>query len=143
MAKSDDTALTDLMKQTQAAVTLNPMVRPQIEQFWQAQEKMLQEAQAFTEHWFERRHDATKTALKAADHVTNGGSDPSEALKTMSDWQRHSVERVMEDFREWVELCTRCAGHVTTAEVEAEKEGLEKAAKQVKSASKTKHATPV
>ena len=56
MAKSDDTALTDLMKQTQAAVTLNPMVRPQIEQFWQAQEKMLQEAQAFTEHWFERRH---------------------------------------------------------------------------------------
>ena len=143
MAKSDDTSLVDLMKQRQAAVTLTPMLRPQIEQFWQAQEKMLREAQAFTEHWFERRHDATKTAIKAVENVTNGGSDPSEALKSMSDWQRHSVERVMEDFREWAHLCTRCAGHVTTAEVEAEKEGLEKAAKLVKSASTTKHATPV
>lgn len=143
MANSNDSALADFVKQTQAAITLNPMLRPQIEQFWQTQEKMLQEAQAFTQHWFERRHVATKTALKAVKNVANGGSDASGALKTMSDWQKHSIERVFEDFREWVELCTRCAGLATTAEAEAEKAGLKEAARQMKSAAKTKHAIPV
>jgi hypothetical protein len=143
MANSDDTVLTDLMKQTQAAVSLNPMLKPQIEQFWQAQEQMLQEAQAFTEHWFERRHDATKTALKAVEEVSDGKAGPSNALKAMSEWQRSSMERIVEDFREWVELCTRCAGHVTSAEIEAEKEGLKTATKQVTSSAKARHATPV
>lgn len=143
MAKTNDSVLADLMKQTQAAVALNPMLSPQIEQFWQAQEKMLKETEAFTKHWFERRHTATKSALKAVENVTNGGSGPSDAMKTLSDWQQHSMERVVGDFQEWVELCARCAGHVTAAEYDAEKEGLEKAAKQAASGSKTKHATPV
>ncbi|SDZ60029.1 Phasin protein [Jannaschia faecimaris] len=143
MAKADDSALTELMKQTQAAVTLNPMLRPQIDQYWQMQEKMLREAEAFTKHWFERRHTATETALKASKDAMSGGSDPTDALKTMSDWQQHSMERLVEDFREWVELCSRCAGHVTRAEVEAEVDGLKRTAKQVAASTNTKHSTPV
>lgn len=72
-AKTDDSAIADLIKQTQGAVALNPILGPQIEQFWQAQEKMLQEAEAFTKHWFERRHSAAKSALKAVENVTNSG----------------------------------------------------------------------
>ena len=143
MAKTDNSAIADLIKQTQVAVALNPVLGPQIEQFWQAQEKMLQEAEAFTKHWFERRHSAAKSPLKAVENVTNGGPDPSDVIKTLSDWQQHSVERVVGDVQEWVDLCTRCVGHVTTAEIDANKEGLEKTAKQAASGSKTKHATRV
>ena len=143
MANSDNTVLADLMKQTQAAATLNPMLTPQIEQFWQAQEQMLQEANTGSSGAMMQQNDATNTALNAVKEVSNGKSDPSNALKAMTDWQRNSMERIVEDFREWVELCTRCAGHVTSAEIEAEKEGLQKAAKQVASGTKGKHATPV
>jgi hypothetical protein len=143
MARSDDSTVAGLVKQMQAAATLNPMFRPHVEEYWKAQEKVLREAETFAEHWFHRRHIATKTALDVVHDVTNGGSDPSGALRTMSDWQRHSTERVIEDFREWVELCMRCAGHVTSAETKAEREGLEKASEQVAAGSKTKHATPV
>lgn len=130
ISNSDESTLTDLIRQTQAAVTFNPMLRPQIEQYWQAQEKTLQEAQAFAEHWFERRHMATQTALKAVEDVGNSGSAPSDALKTLFEWQQHSMDNIVEDFREWVELCTRCAGHYTNAEVDVDKEGIKKVAKK-------------
>lgn len=139
MAKSDESALTDLMSQTQAVMTNNPMLGPQIEQYSQAQEKTFQEAQAFAEHWFERRRFETQTVLKAVEDVTNGGSAPSDALKTLFDWQQNSMERAFEDFREWVELCTRCAGRFTSAEVEVDKEGIKKVANKVPSSSRTKH----
>ncbi|MCO4847870.1 MAG: hypothetical protein KC448_07850 [Yoonia sp.] len=143
MAKSDDSALADLMTLTQQVVTLNPMLRPQVEQYWQAQEKMLKEAETFTKHWFERRHTAAKSALETARDVTNGGSASPDAMRVLSDWQRQSLERAVVDSQEWIDLCTRCVEHVTTAEVEAEKAGLEKATKQLASGSKKKHATPV
>ncbi|AXI53587.1 hypothetical protein C1J05_02885 [Sulfitobacter sp. JL08] len=118
MVRSVDSALADVMKQTQAAVMLSPALRPWGKQYWQAQAKMLEEAESFAERWFERRHTATNTALKAVDNITNGASNPSDALKIVSDWQRYSMERIVQDFQEWAELCTRCACHVSAAETE-------------------------
>ena len=144
MAENDKTTAEGLFRQMSAMVAVNPMIAPQAKHILQAQEKMLQDAEAFSEHWFKRRHAATRTALDAArDVASNGGSEPAAAIEVITDWQRHSIERITEDFREWVDLCMRCAGHVAGAEVEAEKEAVKKTAKQVTSASKAKHATPV
>lgn len=143
MANADESVFSDLLRQTQAVMVINPMIRPHVEQFWQAQEKMLQEAETFSAHWFARRHVATQTALDTVHSIAGDGvSEPAAAMQAMSDWMRQSTLRMSEDIREWTALCTHCAGYATRAEFEAEKEGIEKTAKQLQESTR-KHATPV
>lgn len=144
MVEKDNATIMDFFTQAPTLFAANPMIGPQVEQFWQAQQKIIQETASFLEHWFKRRRAATETALAAARKVTsNGGSKPAKSLKAMTYWQLHSMERVAEDFREWVDRCTRCASHVATPEIAVEKDGIGKTAKSVASAAKAKHATPV
>jgi len=136
--------ISDFASQVQGAILASPMAAPQMENLLQAQENVLQDVEAFSHHWFDRRHTATRTALKAFQDVAKtGGRDPAVMIKGMTDWQQHSMERIAEDLREWVDLCARCAGYVASAEVEANEEILEETAKRVASAAKSKHSTPV
>lgn len=149
MAKKEDTPQTpalfsDVMKSAQSMMSMNPVFAPQIEQFWDAQEKMLNEAENYTHHWFQRRHEATRTALDTARKATSAGDgDPTTAMQAMMDWQRHSMERMAEDAREWFEMVSRCTGQVTEGEVEAVDESVKEAAKTVKKAGRTSKTTPV
>ncbi len=134
----------DVLKSMQSAASFNPMIRPQIEQFWNAQEKMLDEAEAFARHWFERRHEASRTALETARTATSAErADPSAALQAMTDWQRHSVERMVEDAREWFDMMSRCANYVSETETEAVEEALDEASKLAKKATKSVRSEPV
>ncbi|TNE37494.1 hypothetical protein [Roseovarius sp.] len=136
--------ISDLAQQVQNTIFANPITAPQAENLLQAQENVLQEFETFSHHWFARRHTATKTALQAAQDIArNGGRDPSVMVKKMSDWQQHSMERIVEDFQEWLDLCARCAGHVASAEVETNQEILEESAKGGTKAARSKHTTPV
>ncbi len=143
MAKKDKTSLGDLMQQVKGVFAVNPMIAPQQEQFWKAQDRILEESEAFSKAWFARRHEATQSALEAVHRMNGGGGDPSAALQAMTDWQQGSIKRLAEDMQQWVELCTTCAGRIAQAEVEAGKEGAEEIAKRAKSVAKTEHATPV
>lgn len=143
MTNDPKTSLTDVVAQARAMMATNPMLAPQMEQFWKAQDGILKEAETFSEAWFQRRHEAAKTALEAVRDMNGNGTDPSAAMRTMMDWQQHSFQRLADDMQQWVELCSRCAGRMTSAEVEAGKEGVEEVAKRAKSTTKTKHATPV
>ena len=144
MAKKDGAISADFFKDAAAIFALNPIIAPQVEQFWQAQDKMLCDVEAFSKNWFARRHTATQTALDTAIDVTaEVRQHPSEAISALSDWQRQSMERVIADFQDWVDLCSRCVAHVVSAEIEAEKEELEATAKALASEAKTKHAMPV
>ena len=140
---NDTTDLGGLMEQLRGMFALNPMARPQIEQFWKAQEDILEETETFSKAWFERRHEAARTALEALRRMNRDGADASSATRAMVDWQQGSLRRLNEDLQQWVELCSRCAGHVTEAEVEAGKEGVEEVTKRAKTAVGAKHATPV
>ncbi|KPQ16164.1 MAG: hypothetical protein HLUCCO18_09430 [Rhodobacteraceae bacterium HLUCCO18] len=132
----------DLMERTRGLFAAAPLNEPQMEQFWKAQDAILEETEAFSKAWFERRHEATRQAVEAV-HKLNGegggGADPTAAMRAMAEWQQGSLRRMAQDMQEWVELCSRCAARVTDAEVEAGKKGAEKLAKSAKS----KHATPV
>ncbi len=149
MTKKDDTTKTtalfsDILKSTQSAMSMNPVLAPQIEEFWNAQEQMLNEAEVYTRHWFERRHEATRTALDTARKATtDGNGDPTTAMQAMMEWQRHSVERLAEDAREWFEMVSRCAGQVTEGEVEAVGETIKEATETAKKVGKTSKTTPV
>ncbi|SLN53939.1 hypothetical protein PEL8287_02868 [Roseovarius litorisediminis] len=141
--KQVPSVLPELLKMAGTPLALNPLVKPQVEQFWDAQEKLLQEAEAFTRHWFARRHEATKSAMDAAKKATVSANDPTEAMQAMADWQRHSVERIAEDAGEWMDMVARCTGHVVRSEAQVSEEALEEAVRQTKSATKSKSATPV
>ena len=143
MATDPKTPLTDIMDQARGMLATNPMLAPQMEQFWKAQEDVLKEARTFSEAWFQRRQEAAQSALDAVRDINGNGADPSMAMSAIIDWQQHSFQRLTEDMQQWVDLCTRCAGCMTSAEVEAGKQGAKKLAKRAKSNAKTKHATPV
>ena len=143
MATESKTLVTDLVEQTRGMLAMNPMIAPQVEQFWKAQDGILEEVEAYSRAWFERRHDATRTALEAVQKSSSNGTDPAAALQAMTEWQQHSLQRLAADTQEWIELCTRCASHMTNAEVEAGKEGLEEVEKRAKSVTRSKHSTPV
>lgn len=143
MATDQKTSFTDVMEQARGMMAANPILGPQMEQFWKAQDGILQEGEAFSKAWFQRRHEAAQSALEAVRDVKGNGADPSAAMRTMIDWQQHSFQRIADDMQQWVELCSRCAGRMTSAEMEAGKEGVEEVAKRAKSTAKTRHATPV
>jgi hypothetical protein len=142
MAKPDTTTngILETMKSAGSALAANPMFGPQTMHFWQAQDRMLDEAQKLSSAWFKRRHAATQSALDASSKVvTDGVHDPSIAIKTLAEWQAHSMERLAEDARDGVEFVARCAGLVVSNEVEAMEEATELAQK----ATKTSKSEPV
>ncbi len=127
-----------------AALPFNSLVGPQAHQFWEAQERILNEVEEFTRRWFERRHTATRSAIKASEDAIGrrGATDPSGILLAVGEWQAHSVERIAEDIQEWIDLCSRCAGHLAGGEAAANKEVLEEVSKQA-AGTKHEHSTPV
>lgn len=149
MAKNEEApqapaSFLEIFKSAQGMLPFNAALAPQVEQFWEAQEKMLAEAEAFTRHWFERRHEATRTALEAAQKATSAGnSHPAIAMQAMMDWQRHSMERMAEDAREWLDVVSHCASQVAEGEAEAAEQSVKQAVETVKRAEKTSKTTPV
>ena len=120
------------------------VIGPQIAHFWEAQEDILTDGETFARNWFERRHTATRTALEAAMEIGHCGvSDPAGAMKAVTRWQTHSMERVAQDYREWLGLWTRCAGYLNNAEMEAGEEGMKSVAKSMTPAKRMKDDIPV
>lgn len=146
MAANSNKAMSDMMDEARSMLLANPMIAPQMEQFWKAQRAILEEGQAFSKAWFERRQEAIRTALDAVRKV-NDGNDPGAAMQAMAEWQQGSFQRLTDDMQDWFELCSHCAGPIAEAEVEASEEGVKEATKRAKSATNTntntKHSTPV
>ncbi len=142
--KSEQSAVTDMLKQTREFMSLNPMLAPQMEHFWEAQDAILSETEDFAKHWFERRHIATRSALHTARNLMgNGSSDPAGAMKELANWQQHSAQRIAEDFKEWFELCSTCTGLLTSAEQEASSETLDTVKKRTAAVTRKEKCTPV
>lgn len=128
---------TEILKSMQGMMSVNPVVTPQVEQFWNAQDRFLSEAEEYSRFWFQRRHEAARSALETARETTSGGTiEPVNAMQNMVEWQRHSVERMVEDAREWFEMVSRCAKYVSETEADAIKESME-AASEVAGKSKS------
>lgn len=136
--------LVDIFKQMQPTTTANPFLGAQLEQFWDTQEKSLKEAEAFAQHWFERRHEAVRTALEAARSASAADpTDPAKALQSIAEWQKHSAERLVADAQEWFETVARCAAYAAETEVEAVEKTMDDVASTAKKAGKSPKSDPV
>ncbi|MCK8514962.1 hypothetical protein M0534_01275 [Methylonatrum kenyense] len=111
------TAITDLVNQTQELFKLNGASTTQVEQFRQMQHAMLQETETFLRHWFERRQEATETAIKGLRELGSKEEfDPTAITQAISDWQGKSLQRMSADLQDWTTLCTHCAQLVAAEE---------------------------
>ncbi len=125
----------NIVKSMQSAITANPLIAPQAEHLGKTQEQLLDTAETFTRSWFQRRHEATRTAMIAArKSAEKERTNPAEAFQTIAEWQRHSMERMVEDAREWLEMVSRCAGIAAVSEIEAAEDVLQEAQKTAKAA---------
>jgi len=115
-------------------------VAPQREHTLQTQLRLFGEAEKFAAAWFQRRQVATQSLIDAGRRIASAGQDdPSKAMSEMTTWQAQSLERVMEDVKDYTEMLGRCVGAVT-------KEGAETAgdlSRTVKRATATSKSEPV
>ena len=64
--------------------------------FWEMQDKILDNMQAFSSAWFERRHTGTHSACEAAERMC-GTNTMVDAVEAYQDWVRGVYERLMAD----------------------------------------------
>lgn len=157
MAKEQSqTDITDMARQAQALFKMDGVTAPQFEQLMKMQQGMLEQAEAFTQHWIERRQEAVETAIEALNGMNSDGKpDPAVAIRAITDWQRGSFERLTADYQEWMKLCMKATQLAASQHIEAaEDDALSSDDEQGKTArksngaapssrSKSQHATPV
>lgn len=132
MASDPKSTAAEMMKQAQGLFALNTTITPQMERFWKAQDGLLEETEAYSRRWFERRHEAARSAIDALHRADGNGADPSAAMQAMADWQQHSLQRLTEDMQQWMDLCSRCATRMTDGRMAS---GTDGAGKQRKTGS--------
>jgi hypothetical protein len=64
--------------------------------FWESQERILDNMQAFANGWFERRHMGTLSAREAAERMCGTGTIVG-LIQAYQDWTRGTFERIMAD----------------------------------------------
>lgn len=130
-AKNETMTMSDFIKQMPLGPGMSPLMGPSAQHFWEAQENLLNEAETFSKHWFERRHAATQAALSVAKDISgNGNGNPGAAVMALSEWQTHSMQRMLEDIREWAALCSRCAAQVAAHETQVVGEAIDTVAEK-------------
>jgi len=76
--------------------TLSDSFRENATRFWENQETILNNMQAFTNSWFEHRHKGTRSAQEAAQRLCGTESLP-EMVQAYQDWAKGAFERIMQD----------------------------------------------
>lgn len=104
---------------------ISMLAAPQLRQAVTAQEKILSEVERFAQAWFERRHQANYTVLRAMQAMSNRESgDADAATRAVGQWFTDSIGRFSEDLRESYELSARCLEHVTRGGMDAGQEAV-------------------
>ena len=85
-----------LQKMFLATSAFSGTIRENTLRFWENQEKLLDNMQALTNGWFERRHAGTRAAREAAERMcgTEAGVD---VLSAYQAWVNGAFQRIMAD----------------------------------------------
>lgn len=135
-----ETRKNDQIAASQLSAMLNPFAAPQMDDFRQTQERVLDRAKEFSSLWVARRRDAADHAMKIAVHMTKSGAfNPAASMRAMCDWQIHSWQRLGEDVRDYAELLTCCADEIVSTKIGE----AEDTAEHSKRATETAYALPL
>lgn len=64
--------------------------------FWQSQDKLLDNMQSLANGWFELRHAGTHAALEAAERICKAGN-PADMMREYQAWATGASQRLMAD----------------------------------------------
>jgi hypothetical protein len=83
--------------------------RENAHRFWENQDKILNNMQAFSNSWFERRHKGTKAATECSDRVCSTET-MVDLMQAYQDWAREAFERMMADGLAWQQQIIAASG---------------------------------
>ncbi|MFZ1949648.1 MAG: hypothetical protein WB037_27460 [Pseudolabrys sp.] len=75
---------------------LSESFRENARRFWENQDKILDNMQAFTNSWFDHRHTGTHSAQEAAERMC-GTEKIVDLVQAYQDWAKGAFERIMAD----------------------------------------------
>jgi hypothetical protein len=78
------------------APEISTTFRENAHRFWENQDKILDNMQAFSNSWFERRHTGTHSASEAADRMCSTVTIV-DLVQAYQDWARGAFERMIAD----------------------------------------------
>jgi hypothetical protein len=114
-------ATTDLAEQWTSMMQKGFLPTPEISttfrenahRFWENQDKILNNMQAFSNSWFERRHTGTKSASECSDRMC-GTETMVDLMQAYQDWARGAFERMMADGLAWQQHIIAATGALTS-----------------------------
>lgn len=93
---SENKALDPMQVAFVSFAPIRDAVRTNWENYWRSQDKILGSMEELTSGWFERRHEATKTACDAACSMCDAKS-PVDMVQHCHTWMMGSMERLAVD----------------------------------------------
>jgi hypothetical protein len=75
---------------------LSESFRENARRFWESQDKILDNMQAFTNSWFDHRHTGTHSAQEAAERMCRTET-MADLIQAYQDWAKGALERIMAD----------------------------------------------
>src|SRR5262245_63878995 len=88
--------------------------------FWENQDKILDNMQAFSNSWFARRHTGTRSATECSDRMC-GTQTMVDLMQAYQDWARGAFERMMADGLAWQQQIIAASGVLASPPIAPEK----------------------
>jgi hypothetical protein len=106
-------------------------MRENARRFWENQNKILDNMEAFTSNWFKRRHTGTHSAQEAAQRMC--GTEPMvDVVQAYQDWAKGAFERLMADGLACQEQIVAATGALTSPPLSPSEKGTEPARVEAK-----------
>ncbi len=105
--------------------------RENARRFWENQDKILNNMEAFTSHWFKRRHSGTHSAQEAAERMC-GTDSVVDVVQAYQDWAKGAFERLMADGLACQEQIVAATGALTSPPLSPSEKGTEPARVEAK-----------
>ena len=87
--------------------------RENAQRFWENQDKILDNMQAFSNSWFEHRHTGTRSASECSDRMCSTET-MVDLMQAYQDWARGAFERMMADGVAWQQYFIAATGALTS-----------------------------
>jgi|SRR6476620_3632884 Phasin protein len=106
-------------------------MRENARRFWENQNKILDNMEAFTSNWFKRRHTGTYSAQEAAQRMC-GTESMVDVVQAYQDWAKGAFERLMADGLACQEQIVAATGALTSPPLSPSEKGTEPARVEAK-----------
>lgn len=86
---------------------MTSLMAEQASRFFKAQEAMLSDFENLSHKWYERRREAAKAAVEAADRLSHS-DNMAEGMQALNGWLSQSMARLGEDAQDNYQTMMRC-----------------------------------